>query len=422
MRLLPAGLRPVDVVRRRGRYGARLALVGGGRPAPSPRGRPPPRSPARSRARSAATRTAVERAARAAENLGVLLAPLVAHADLQPTMGSSPLRHTVPPPAPPPLRAAAGRVAGAARRRAAALERPGDPALPPRGGAPPRPARPRRPPRPLRRAPEVLAGRAAPLEQVAAGQAPPDAVAVTFDDGYADNLRHALPALQRAGVPATVFVATGHVASGAGFWWDTVLRLLCAAPASDRPPLAISLGDDTRAWPARTGAERERARRGIHGWLQARPPVQLAAALAQLGAWAHADPAATPDRDRPLTVAELRELAAAGPVTLGAHTRTHRSLAPVPARDAARGARPPRGDDLERWTGRRPAAASYPFGVRAWTWTPARSPRPPTPASARRVNAPGGGPAGAPLALPRLNRTGRRGDGVRRLARRRMGA
>lgn len=46
-----------------------------------------------------------------------------------------------------------------------------------------------------------------------------DAVAITFDDGYRDNLEAALPVLVRLGLPATVFVTTGFVESGQPFPW-----------------------------------------------------------------------------------------------------------------------------------------------------------------------------------------------------------
>jgi peptidoglycan/xylan/chitin deacetylase (PgdA/CDA1 family) len=40
---------------------------------------------------------------------------------------------------------------------------------------------------------------------------PPRAVLITFDDGYRDNLEHALPVLRRYGYPAVVFVPIGYV-------------------------------------------------------------------------------------------------------------------------------------------------------------------------------------------------------------------
>jgi glycosyltransferase involved in cell wall biosynthesis/peptidoglycan/xylan/chitin deacetylase (PgdA/CDA1 family) len=42
---------------------------------------------------------------------------------------------------------------------------------------------------------------------------------VTFDDGYADNLAHAVPVLRELGIPATIFVPTALIESDFGFHW-----------------------------------------------------------------------------------------------------------------------------------------------------------------------------------------------------------
>jgi hypothetical protein len=54
---------------------------------------------------------------------------------------------------------------------------------------------------------------------------PPRSVALTFDDGYANNLKLALPLLQKYECPATIFVATRYVESGELFPFDR-LRLI----------------------------------------------------------------------------------------------------------------------------------------------------------------------------------------------------
>jgi peptidoglycan/xylan/chitin deacetylase (PgdA/CDA1 family) len=66
------------------------------------------------------------------------------------------------------------------------------------------------------------------------GQRLERAVAVTFDDGYADNLLAAKPLLERYDIPATVFVATGCLEGGWGFWWDELESLLLRA--GELPP------------------------------------------------------------------------------------------------------------------------------------------------------------------------------------------
>ena len=53
-------------------------------------------------------------------------------------------------------------------------------------------------------------------------------VAITFDDGYADNLYEAARLLKRYDTPATFFITTGYIGTGCEFWWDELERLVPA--------------------------------------------------------------------------------------------------------------------------------------------------------------------------------------------------
>lgn len=389
-----AGVDARELLRRRLRTGARSAAL-------DPRATPAAALQLAARAGAAAAVRAVRgdragalgRAAWAAAGLGGLLGGRLAHGELQPDRARTPLRPAVPPPA---------------RRRA---PRPQRPTTPVQGaillyhrivdGAPD--------PLGLAVTPERFAAQLAVLARdfrpvslvdLLAGRGGARAVALTFDDGYHDNLLHALPALRAAGVPATLFVSTGHVATGAGFWWDTVTRLL--GGGGDDRVLELAVPGGARAWAPRTPAQRDAVRAFVHAALQTRDAATIDAALRTLSAWA-GQPIDGPERDRPMTIDELRALAAAGPLTIGAHGRTHLSLAFAPPAVRAAELRGS-ADDLEQWLGVRPRAFSYPFGV------PGVDVDPVTIAAARdagyaaaTVNAPGVVCAGTDRhALPRL--------------------
>ncbi|MEE2901610.1 MAG: polysaccharide deacetylase family protein [Myxococcota bacterium] len=71
---------------------------------------------------------------------------------------------------------------------------------------------------------------------------------ITFDDGYEDNFRVALPALKKWSVPAWIFVVTGQVGNANSLWWDYIGDALFAlweqkSAELEHPSLPIQCGE-----------------------------------------------------------------------------------------------------------------------------------------------------------------------------------
>lgn len=72
-------------------------------------------------------------------------------------------------------------------------------------------------------------------------------VAITFDDGYTDNLTNVKPLLENYNIPATVFVATGFLEKGREFWWDELERILLQ-PGKLPQILCLVIDGSTYEW------------------------------------------------------------------------------------------------------------------------------------------------------------------------------
>ncbi len=67
------------------------------------------------------------------------------------------------------------------------------------------------------------------IDAMTNGRLPARAVCITFDDGYADWLETAAPALKKFGFPATFFIATEHL-EGAPLWHERIISAVRALP------------------------------------------------------------------------------------------------------------------------------------------------------------------------------------------------
>jgi peptidoglycan/xylan/chitin deacetylase (PgdA/CDA1 family) len=162
------------------------------------------------------------------------------------------------------------------------------------------------------------------LEALARGELPGRAVAVTFDDGYADNLERAQPIAARHGVPLTVFVASGYLDGGI-MWNDAVIEAV-RRTARDRLDAAA---ENLAPLPVGSIAERRAAIESILKTLKYLPQDER-----ERRARALADRAGVElPRDLMLSTDALRRLRRAG-ATIGAHTVSHPILTRLSAAEA----------------------------------------------------------------------------------------
>lgn len=219
-------------------------------------------------------------------------------------------------------------------------------------------------------------------KQLACGKHLGSVVAMTFDDGYADNAETALPLLAKHGIPATFYLATGFVGTAHEQLQDDLERLLLRSPQGpDR--LHLMVGGKPLGWAMRLReAEQEiaspvakwniesrtdptprhRAHREIHGMLRAAPPAERERVLEQLRCQC-GDPGPARSTHRAMSWDQARQIAACELTDLGAHTVNHPYLSALPAKEQRAeilGSK----QTVEEQIGQPVTSFAYPYGTR----------------------------------------------------------
>lgn len=153
----------------------------------------------------------------------------------------------------------------------------------------------------------------AALRALAAGRMPPRAVCITFDDGYRSIHDLALPVLREFGLPATVFVTSGHVDHG-NMWNDRIIEALQALPSGQLDLRSLGLG----SYPLQTIDDRKKAVGLLTEGSKYLAPAARSAVIEHLATLA----GPRIDSELMLTSEMVRNLDRNG-VDIGAHTISH---------------------------------------------------------------------------------------------------
>jgi peptidoglycan/xylan/chitin deacetylase (PgdA/CDA1 family) len=156
---------------------------------------------------------------------------------------------------------------------------------------------------------------------------PRNAVVVTFDDGYANNLLRAAPILTEYKIPATFFITTGYV-DGHIILWPTILDRYFVY-AKSMPDLLENLGLPMR-WTSDSARE---IRSQYSARLKAMEPVKREAVMCHLRLAPTEEPDTT-DAVGALTWDQLRKLSSVPGMAVGPHTVSHPILTQLPENQA----------------------------------------------------------------------------------------
>jgi peptidoglycan/xylan/chitin deacetylase (PgdA/CDA1 family) len=180
------------------------------------------------------------------------------------------------------------------------------------------------------------------------------AVAVTFDDGYSDLYRYALPILKKYQIPATIYLTADCIESGEVAWYDRIFLALQVASGS---VIELPMEGGLRL-PLGSVQQRIESAARIVSVLRNTPASQRKSlcALLEQQVSLPLDKLA----GRMLSWSQVREMRSAG-IFFGSHTLSHPVLSQLPIEEAERELRESRAI-LENRLGEPVLDFAFPFG------------------------------------------------------------
>lgn len=180
-------------------------------------------------------------------------------------------------------------------------------------------------------------------------------VVITFDDGYVDNYRFALPILEKYQVPATIFVSTDLIDTDDMYWWDELEKIFIVdkyagefvfagiqykiADLNDRRKVCLTIRNRIKDM---SSAERRNS-------------------MSELRSVMKVEQSFTSEL-RCVNTSELIRMAESPYVTIGGHTKSHLSMGKVHSAELLHSEMEESLEILEKKIGKKIEVFAYPFG------------------------------------------------------------
>ena len=180
-------------------------------------------------------------------------------------------------------------------------------------------------------------------------------VVVTFDDGYLDNLTHALPVLKKHNFPFTIYVSTNFPEGTAVLWWDLLEDLIL-----ERDTLEIQTGDKRCQFNCSSMVEKEDTYSRVRSIIIGFNEKEFSDKIREMFSGAVED-VYRKTAELALSWDQVIALDKDPLVTIGAHTVNHFALKPLP-RDLVQYEVLESKRKIEAYIGHPVEHFAYPFG------------------------------------------------------------
>ena len=185
------------------------------------------------------------------------------------------------------------------------------------------------------------------VENIKNNKVKKNSIAITFDDGYADNFLAAKPLLEKYDLPATFFITSSNIGQKTEFWWDELQNLVLFTPVL---PDTISITINGKRIAENLGDEAtltEKQRRQNHSWkacdqaapsvrcklyfqlweqLKPLPHTEQQLQLDKLWNWANGTTKTARPAYKSMTHEQVQQLSSTGLFDIGCHTISHAAL------------------------------------------------------------------------------------------------